>query len=287
MSRSAPVPTDPAAPVLSIGAVAGQTQLSIATLRAWERRYGFPVPERVPSGHRRYTSQQVEQVREVMRDRDAGWSLEAAIDRVRGGHGIRDQSMFAGLRRTRPDLPVQDLSVRAMLAISQAIEDEYCAQAEAAVLLGAFQRVEFYEKARARCQELARTAALAVVFADFPRSRVQTNGPVEVALRADAPLLREWAVVCDAPGATACVAAVERPARRPFETGRRFEAIWSFEPEIVRDATELGLSLARTHAPRVARMIEHLPSRNTSRDAALQRAGALATRVVAYLDPDA
>ena len=38
-----------------------------------------------------------------------------------------ESSIFAGVRRRRPDLPVYDLSHRAMLAISHAIEDEYCA----------------------------------------------------------------------------------------------------------------------------------------------------------------
>ena len=66
MSRS-----DPAAG-MSIGVVAAQTHVSVAVLRAWEQRYGFPEPDRVPSGHRRYSAEHVEQVRQVVRDRDSG-----------------------------------------------------------------------------------------------------------------------------------------------------------------------------------------------------------------------
>lgn len=39
---------------LSIGAVAKATGIRVETLRTWERRYGFPQPERTSSGHRKY-----------------------------------------------------------------------------------------------------------------------------------------------------------------------------------------------------------------------------------------
>jgi DNA-binding transcriptional MerR regulator len=40
---------------LSIGDVVAATGIGEATLRAWERRFGFPAPRREPSGHRRYS----------------------------------------------------------------------------------------------------------------------------------------------------------------------------------------------------------------------------------------
>lgn len=40
---------------LSIGALSRATGIPVETLRTWERRYGFPVPERKPSGHRVYS----------------------------------------------------------------------------------------------------------------------------------------------------------------------------------------------------------------------------------------
>jgi methanogenic corrinoid protein MtbC1 len=39
---------------LSIGALSTATGIPIDTIRTWERRYGFPVPERKPSGQRIY-----------------------------------------------------------------------------------------------------------------------------------------------------------------------------------------------------------------------------------------
>jgi len=45
----------PSEGLLSIGALSTATGIPIDTIRTWERRYGFPVPERKPSGHRVYS----------------------------------------------------------------------------------------------------------------------------------------------------------------------------------------------------------------------------------------
>ena len=45
-----------------------------ATLRTWEERYEFPVPERSPGGHRVYSRDQVEQLRFVKAQIDQGIS---------------------------------------------------------------------------------------------------------------------------------------------------------------------------------------------------------------------
>jgi methanogenic corrinoid protein MtbC1 len=49
----------------SIGHAASASGISPATLRMWERRYGRPVPVRLPSGHRRYTDEQLRWLRRV------------------------------------------------------------------------------------------------------------------------------------------------------------------------------------------------------------------------------
>lgn len=57
---------------LSIAAVERDTGLSKDTLRVWERRYGFPSPERDAIGERAYTLDQVEKLRVIKRLMDAG-----------------------------------------------------------------------------------------------------------------------------------------------------------------------------------------------------------------------
>jgi DICT domain-containing protein len=268
-------------PGLTIGSVAEQTDVSEAVLRSWEVRHGFPMPVRLPSGHRRYTAEQVEQIRQVIRDRDAGMSLDAAIGRAHAHAERAEPSIFAGLRRRWRELPVHELSRRAMLAISRAIEDECCAQADRPVLIGCFQRQRFYRQSERRWRELARTATAAVVFADFATDRVRRRGPIELAIAEDAPLLREWAVVCDAPDAAACLAGFERPARRRGEP-RRFEAVWSVDPAVVRGAAEIGAALARPRDVALDMAASGQPP--TDHAATLRRATAVTNRIVAYLD---
>jgi DNA-binding transcriptional MerR regulator len=57
---------------LSIAAVERDTGLSKDTLRVWERRYGFPSPQRDAVGERAYTLEQVEKLRIVKRLLDVG-----------------------------------------------------------------------------------------------------------------------------------------------------------------------------------------------------------------------
>jgi MerR family transcriptional regulator, light-induced transcriptional regulator len=49
--------------LLSIGDICSETGLSADLVRVWERRYGFPVPLRLPSGHRRYRPSDLHQLR--------------------------------------------------------------------------------------------------------------------------------------------------------------------------------------------------------------------------------
>lgn len=52
-------------PLLSIGALSRATGIPPETLRTWEQRYGFPMPERKPSGHRVYPMSSVPRLRRI------------------------------------------------------------------------------------------------------------------------------------------------------------------------------------------------------------------------------
>lgn len=59
--------------LLSIATVERETGLAKDTLRVWERRYGFPQPERDAHGERAYPLQQVEKLRLIKRLMGQGW----------------------------------------------------------------------------------------------------------------------------------------------------------------------------------------------------------------------
>lgn len=74
-----------------IGRVAELTGISPVTLRAWERRYGLPVPHRTASGHRLFSMAEVEQLRRVLTLMESGYSISRAVERIRAEeeHGGR------------------------------------------------------------------------------------------------------------------------------------------------------------------------------------------------------
>jgi MerR family transcriptional regulator, light-induced transcriptional regulator len=272
-------------PGLSIGAVVARTGVGEGTLRMWERRYGFPSPERTARGHRRYDEEQVRRIGDVVRARAAGLSLGAAIERAQREDEAGEGSIFAALRQRRPELAPLLLPKPAMLGLSRAIEDEILARAERGVLFASFQRERFYRQAEPRWRELAQAAAVAIVFADFQRVRVSPP-PMEVPSPADA-LAREWAIVCDADGSAACLAGREPPSSSVDErsSGRRFEAVWSVEPQIVRDAARICAALAARVTGRLPRelaaRVDAQP--HAAADAQLRLAAAIANRALSYV----
>ena len=94
------------------------TGVPSATLRSWESRYGFPRPTRLPGGHRRYDRSEVDAVLEVVRHRQGGVSLEAAVQRVTA-EPLKSGSVFAEVRRRHPELTPQVLSRRSLIALSR------------------------------------------------------------------------------------------------------------------------------------------------------------------------
>ncbi|WP_310626430.1 cobalamin-dependent protein [Limnohabitans sp.] len=63
---------DPSKVALSIAAVERDTGIGKDTLRVWERRYGFPQPDRDANGERTYPLLQVEKLRTIKRLMDQG-----------------------------------------------------------------------------------------------------------------------------------------------------------------------------------------------------------------------
>ncbi len=276
----------PGTRLLTIGGLAQRTGVAPATLRSWEARYGFPRPIRLAGGHRRYAERDVAAVLEVLRHRGSGVALEAAVRRT-VSEPLQSRSLYAELRRQHPELVPQPLVKTSLLALSHAIEDECCARAEQPVLFGGFQRGEFLRGSYARWVELARTALVAVVFADTVDPREPGPGvPVQVALPHEAPLNREWIVVCDAPDLPACMVAVERPGQEAVpDARRRFEALWTVDPRAVRHASRVAASLVDEYRPglhttELALLADDPPDASAD----LRRASDLLTRTMGYLD---
>ena len=212
-------------------------------------------------------------------------SLQAAIGQAAARTAEADGSVFAGLRRRHPDLVPQELSKATLLTITRAMEDECCARAEHAALFAGFQQERFYRHSRARWKELARTASVVVIFADFGESSGPDDSPLTVRIPADAPLRREWFMVCAAPDYPAFISGWEFPGQKGIpDARRRFEALWSVDPPAVRDAALICAQIARTLSPGLERLPGDLPAGAPPASADLHRATGLFNRMASYLD---
>ena len=271
-----------------IGEVVERTGVAEATLRMWERRYGFPSPERLDSGHRRYSARDIDLIRTVAARRAAGLSLPAAIEQTRAESSQPPMSVFAGLRRRRPDLEPRVLLKPMMLALTRAIEDEALARAERLIAFGSFQQRRFYRQSEARWHELARTAELAVVFADFAAGgrRQRAGAPVQIPVPGEHPLNREWALVCEGEDFGVCLTGWESPDHADGPDGaRRFEAIWSVEPEVVREATRICAAVAEAAGspPRAATRARLEGPLTLDPQSQLRLAGVVTARMLGHL----
>ena len=72
-------------PLYSVAAVARHTGVPAVTLRAWERRYGFPCPRRASGGRRLYTQRDIWTVRALRTQTGQGVPISRAIAVLRDG----------------------------------------------------------------------------------------------------------------------------------------------------------------------------------------------------------
>ena len=67
-------------PVFNLKVVLQEANIAADTLRAWERRYGLPMPQRTPGGHRLYSQYDIETIRWLMTRQAEGLSISRAVD---------------------------------------------------------------------------------------------------------------------------------------------------------------------------------------------------------------
>jgi len=67
-------------PTFNLKVVLKETGIAADTLRAWERRYGLPMPERTPGGHRLYSQHDIEIIKWLIAKQKEGLSISRAVD---------------------------------------------------------------------------------------------------------------------------------------------------------------------------------------------------------------
>src|SRR3954470_11434673 len=70
----------PNTPMYNLKAVVQETGLKPDTLRAWERRYGLPDPQRTESGHRLYSQNDINMLKWLSMRQEEGMSISRAVE---------------------------------------------------------------------------------------------------------------------------------------------------------------------------------------------------------------
>jgi DICT domain-containing protein len=268
---------------LTISEVAERTGIPASTLRMWEARYGFPEPRRPTGSHRRYSDEECRVLLEIKDARERGLGMSAAIAAGRDAVRRAQDSILNGLRLRHPDLPVLALPEPFMLALSAALETTASHHPDG-VLVGAFQRLPAHRVVEPAWSGLAQEARAAVVFAGF--QACDHDGALwRIPVRSGTPLAEEWAVVCDTPTWWGCLVGRELRTRGARRRGQRtFEALWSLDPPVVRDAARVAAVLATSSAPELGDVVsDHLRLAPQAPPSALGEASRFTNRVLEHL----
>ena len=99
-------------PTYNIKVVLNQTGIAADTLRAWERRYGLPVPQRTSGGHRLYSDRDIATIKWLLAKQEEGLSISRAVD-------LWNETIASGtdpLADSQPknNIPVDNLNIEAL-----------------------------------------------------------------------------------------------------------------------------------------------------------------------------
>jgi DNA-binding transcriptional MerR regulator len=106
---------------LKTSEAAALLNVSPNTLRAWERRFGFPKPQRSPGKHRLFTHGEVAALRDALQE---GLSISSAISRAREGLVADTNSLLGALvsyERERADGAIE--AALALRSVERSVEE--------------------------------------------------------------------------------------------------------------------------------------------------------------------
>jgi len=106
---------------LKTSEAAALLNVSPNTLRAWERRFGFPQPQRSPGKHRLFTHGEVAALRDALQE---GLSISSAVSRAREGLASDSNSLVGALvsyERDRADSAIE--AALALRSVERSIDE--------------------------------------------------------------------------------------------------------------------------------------------------------------------
>jgi DNA-binding transcriptional MerR regulator/methylmalonyl-CoA mutase cobalamin-binding subunit len=111
-------------PVFNVKAMAHQTGVAAATLRAWERRYGVPTPPRTDSGYRLYSARDVAIIRWLRSQIENGMSISQAVHLLRTVETQSVNGTEPAARTVTTTLPSSHQRLHDMIVVAASEFDE-------------------------------------------------------------------------------------------------------------------------------------------------------------------
>lgn len=114
-------PIDDLVRFLKTSEAASLLNVSPNTLRAWERRFGYPKPQRSPGKHRLYTHGEIAALRDALQE---GLSISSAVSRAREGLSADTDSLVGALSsfdRDRADAAME--AALALRSLERSVEE--------------------------------------------------------------------------------------------------------------------------------------------------------------------
>lgn len=169
-------------------------------------------------------------------------------------------SLLRDLLQELPELRPQMYFKSSLTALSHAMEDLVLAEEDSPLVIANFQQERFYRQEIRRYKQIAqKTDQVYVLAAPEAESgfAVDEHPYATIPLDASDSLALEWHLVIVGSSYTACLVCREQLTNAlPMDQARRFEGIWTFDPQVSRTAARLLLGQIATYRPELTLKVE-------------------------------
>lgn len=176
-------------------------------------------------------------------------------------------SVLAELQSALPEWRSQMYFKSSLIALSHAMEDRVLAGSESPLVIATFQRERFYRQEAHRYHRIAQKSDRVYVLS-APEAEFKNNsGAYEtIAFDSKDALSQEWHLIVIGRQYANCLICRERsvsPQESPgsaMDSSRRFEGIWTFDPEVSYKAAEILLERILIYRPELTDKIAETKS---------------------------
>ncbi len=174
------------------------------------------------------------------------------------------QTLVSQLLINFPNWRPQMYFKSSLTALSHAMEDRVLADSDDPLVIASFQKERYYRQEAHRYSRIAaKTDQVYVLAAPEAEFRNSSQGYETIAFNEQDSLNHEWHLIVIGKQYSCCLICGEKnnvphtkPASLAMEASRRFEGIWTFDPQVTVKAAELLLNRILTYRPELAKKIE-------------------------------